>query len=96
MVRSVSGFVSSFHLVKAIASHLAGFGRFLASLDPPVTDLAVLDRRRPGPARMIRDGLSREPAVGGTIERNGLADRIDTDDLAEPIDRIEPIERVGA
>jgi integrase len=31
--------------VKAIASHLAGFGRFLASLDPPVTDLAVLDRR---------------------------------------------------
>ena len=45
MVRSVSGFVSSFHLVKAIASHLAGFGRFLACLDPPVTDLAVLDRR---------------------------------------------------
>ena len=31
--------------VKSIASHLAGFGRFLASLDPPLTDLASLDRR---------------------------------------------------
>ena len=31
--------------VKSIASHLAGFGRFLASLDPPLTDLAMLDRR---------------------------------------------------
>ncbi|HUT79423.1 MAG TPA: integrase, partial [Polyangia bacterium] len=31
--------------MKAIASHLAGFGRFLARLDPPVTDLAALDRR---------------------------------------------------
>ncbi len=30
--------------VKAIASHLAGFGRFLAACDPPVTDLAALDR----------------------------------------------------
>jgi hypothetical protein len=30
--------------VKAIASHLAGFGRFLASCDPPVTDLADLQR----------------------------------------------------
>jgi integrase len=31
--------------MKAIASHLAGFGRFLAQLDPAVTDLATLDRR---------------------------------------------------
>lgn len=31
--------------VKAIASHLAGFGRFLGACDPPVSDLAVLDRR---------------------------------------------------
>ena len=31
--------------VKAIASHLAGFGRFLAACDPPLTDLAALDRR---------------------------------------------------
>jgi integrase len=31
--------------VKAIASHLAGFGRFLTACDPPVTDLAALDRR---------------------------------------------------
>ena len=31
--------------VKAIASHLAGFGRFLSACDPPVTDLAALDRR---------------------------------------------------
>jgi integrase len=31
--------------VKAIASHLAGFGRFLSACDPPVTDLAGLDRR---------------------------------------------------
>ena len=31
--------------VKAIASHLAGFGRFLTRCDPPVTDLAALDRR---------------------------------------------------
>ncbi|HXZ71281.1 MAG TPA: tyrosine-type recombinase/integrase [Streptosporangiaceae bacterium] len=30
--------------VKAIAGHLAGFGRFLSACDPPVTDLAVLDR----------------------------------------------------
>ena len=30
--------------VKAIASHLAAFGRFLATCDPPVTDLAVLER----------------------------------------------------
>lgn len=30
--------------IKAIASHLAGFGRFLARCDPPVTDLAVLQR----------------------------------------------------
>jgi integrase len=31
--------------VKAIASHLAGFGRFLSTCDPPVTDLAALQRR---------------------------------------------------
>lgn len=31
--------------VKSIAGHLGAFGRFLASLDPPVTDLASLDRR---------------------------------------------------
>lgn len=31
--------------VKSIASHLAGFGRFLASLHPPLTGLASLDRR---------------------------------------------------
>ncbi|WP_219420363.1 tyrosine-type recombinase/integrase, partial [Pseudonocardia nigra] len=31
--------------VKAIASHLAGFGRFLSACDPPATDLAALDRR---------------------------------------------------
>jgi len=31
--------------IKAIASHLAGFGRFLAACDPPVTDLSGLDRR---------------------------------------------------
>jgi integrase len=31
--------------VKSIASHLAGFGRFLTHCDPPVTDLAALDRR---------------------------------------------------
>ncbi|WP_219420301.1 tyrosine-type recombinase/integrase [Pseudonocardia nigra] len=30
--------------VKTIASHLAGFGRFLSACDPPVTDLAALDR----------------------------------------------------
>jgi len=30
--------------VKAIAGHLAAFGRFLSACDPPVTDLAVLDR----------------------------------------------------
>jgi hypothetical protein len=30
--------------VKAIAGHLANFGRFLSACDPPVTDLAVLDR----------------------------------------------------
>lgn len=30
--------------IKAIAGHLANFGRFLASCDPPVTDLAMLDR----------------------------------------------------
>jgi integrase len=30
--------------LKAIASHLAGFGRFLTACDPPVTDLAALDR----------------------------------------------------
>lgn len=30
--------------IKSIAGHLANFGRFLASCDPPVTDLAVLDR----------------------------------------------------
>jgi hypothetical protein len=32
----------------------------------------------------------------GLPHRNGLADRIDIDDLAEPIHRIEPIERIGA
>jgi integrase len=31
--------------VKSVASHLAAFGRFLSSLDPPVTDLADLDRQ---------------------------------------------------
>jgi integrase len=31
--------------MKAIASHLAGFGRFLTACQPPVTDLSVLDRR---------------------------------------------------
>ena len=31
--------------VKAIASHLAGFGRFLSRADPPLSDLAALDRR---------------------------------------------------
>jgi integrase len=31
--------------LKAIASHLAGFGRFLAACDPPLTDLSLLDRR---------------------------------------------------
>jgi len=31
--------------MKAIASHLAGFGRFLAACDPQVTDLSLLDRR---------------------------------------------------
>lgn len=31
--------------VKAIASHLAGFGRFLSRADPPLSDLAGLDRR---------------------------------------------------
>ena len=31
--------------VKAIASHLAGFGRFLSAGEPPVTDPAALDRR---------------------------------------------------
>jgi integrase len=31
--------------VKSIASHLAGFGRFLGSLDPPLADPASLDRR---------------------------------------------------
>jgi len=31
--------------VKSIAGHLGAFGRFLASLDPPVTDLASLDRQ---------------------------------------------------
>jgi len=31
--------------VKAIASHLAGFGRFLSACDPPVTNPAALDRR---------------------------------------------------
>ena len=31
--------------VKAIAGHLAGFGRFLAGCDPALTDLAALDRR---------------------------------------------------
>jgi integrase len=31
--------------VKSIASHLAGFGRFLSACDPPVTNLAELDRR---------------------------------------------------
>ena len=30
--------------VKGTASHLAGFGRFLASLDPPLVDLRELDR----------------------------------------------------
>jgi integrase len=30
--------------VDAIAGHLADFGRFLAACDPPVTDLAALDR----------------------------------------------------
>lgn len=30
--------------VKAIAGHLANFGRFLTDCDPPVTDLALLDR----------------------------------------------------
>ena len=30
--------------VKAIAGHLADFGRFLSACDPPVTDLALLDR----------------------------------------------------
>jgi hypothetical protein len=30
--------------VKAIAGHLADFGRFLSACDPPVTDLAMLDR----------------------------------------------------
>lgn len=30
--------------VKSIASHLGGFGRFLAACDPPVSDLSVLDR----------------------------------------------------
>ena len=32
--------------VKAIASHLAGFGRFLATYDPPLTDLTLLERQR--------------------------------------------------
>jgi len=31
--------------VKAIASHLAGFGRFLTCCDPPLSDLATLERR---------------------------------------------------
>nr|MDQ3344510.1 site-specific integrase [Actinomycetota bacterium] len=31
--------------MKAIAGHLAGFGRFLAACEPPVTDLSLLDRR---------------------------------------------------
>ena len=31
--------------VKSIASHLAGFGRFLATCQPPVTDPASLDRK---------------------------------------------------
>ena len=31
--------------VKAIASHLAGFGRFLTACDSPLLDLAALDRR---------------------------------------------------
>jgi integrase len=31
--------------VKALASHLAGFGRFLAARRPPLSDLSVLDRR---------------------------------------------------
>ncbi len=31
--------------MKAIAGHLAGFGRFLAAYDPPVSDLSLLDRR---------------------------------------------------
>jgi integrase len=31
--------------VKTIASHLAGFGQFLSTCDPPATDLAALDRR---------------------------------------------------
>jgi integrase len=32
--------------VKAIASHLAGFGRFLGSCDPSLTDLSLLERQR--------------------------------------------------
>lgn len=32
--------------VKAIASHLAGFGRFLTTCAPPLTDLTGLDRQR--------------------------------------------------
>lgn len=32
--------------VKAIASHLAGFGRFLGSCNPPLTDLTLLERQR--------------------------------------------------
>lgn len=31
--------------VKSVAGHLAAFGRFLASLDPPLLDLASLDRQ---------------------------------------------------
>lgn len=31
--------------VKSIASHLAGFGRFLSRAEPPLSDLAGLDRR---------------------------------------------------
>ena len=59
--------------VKAIASHLAGFGRFLASLDPPVTDLAVLDRRTHIEAWLAALAAAHHPRwhrdVGGTPTR---------------------------
>ena len=51
--------------VKAIASHLAGSGRFLSRLDPPVTDLAALDRRahiEPWLAALAAAPRPRDPA----------------------------------
>ena len=45
--------------VKAIASHLADFGRFLAACDPPVTDLAALDRPH---RRAVAGGAGHRPA----------------------------------